>query len=79
MSPGRGHRPRDLGGGIELQGNTPAATTAGIALLRQAIELDPDLAQAWRTLGKALSRSGRTAEREHLASEYYRRFGAALP
>ncbi len=68
-----------LGGVIELQGNTPAATTAGIALLRRAIELDPDLAQAWRTLGKALSRSGRTAEREHLASEYYRRFGAALP
>ncbi len=68
-----------LSGVIELQGNGPAATTAGITRLRQAIELDPDLAQAWRALGKALVRSGQTAEREHLATEYYRRFGAALP
>jgi hypothetical protein len=68
-----------LSGVIELQGGSQAATTTGVARLRQAIEIDPDLAQAWRALGKALVRAGHTAERERLAREYYTRFGAALP
>jgi len=68
-----------LRGVLELQGTSQAATAAGIARLRAAIELDPQLAQAWRTLGKALARIGATAELDKLAADYRARFNMTLP
>jgi tetratricopeptide (TPR) repeat protein len=55
----------------------PAA--AGMAHLREAIALDPDLVQAWRKLARALEKTRATAELEQLRRDYRARFGAALP
>lgn len=52
---------------------------AGIASLRAAIAAEPELAQAYRALGKALDRAGDAAAKAQLATEYQARFGAALP
>jgi tetratricopeptide (TPR) repeat protein len=65
-------------GVIELQNDGRAAMAAGIARLREAIELDPDLGHAWRALGKAYVRTNATAERDQLRREYYARFHAAM-
>jgi tetratricopeptide (TPR) repeat protein len=64
-------------GVMELQGNA-AARTAGIAHLRHAIAADPELGQAWRTLGKALARYGTADELAALRADYQTRFGRAL-
>lgn len=64
---------------LELRGSTPAAQQAGIAHLRAAIELDPALGPAWRSLGKALARTRAVDEHEQLRREYEARFHAPLP
>jgi tetratricopeptide (TPR) repeat protein len=54
-------------------------TSAGIAKLKQAIAIDPDLAQAWRTLAKAYERGNDQAALDQLARAYLAKFGQALP
>lgn len=54
-------------------------TKSGIAHLRKAITIDPDLGQAWRALGKALQRVNDTAGYGRLNAEYQARFGQPLP
>jgi tetratricopeptide (TPR) repeat protein len=56
-----------------------SATKAGIAKLRKAIAVDPDLGQAWRTLGKALDREHDKAGLAELAQAYQAKFGSPLP
>lgn len=56
-----------------------AKNAEAIASLRAAIAAEPTLAQAYRTLGKALTRTGDKAGRDALAAEYQTRFGARLP
>jgi tetratricopeptide (TPR) repeat protein len=56
-----------------------ANTKAGIESLQRAIATDPDLAQAWRALGKAYERSGDKAALEQLRRDYLGRFQQALP
>jgi len=64
-----------LAGILELQGG---GTTAGVQRLREAIELDPQLAQAWRALAKALDRAHDTAQLDQLRHDYQARFGKPL-
>jgi len=54
-------------------------TKAGIEKLKRAIEIDPELGQAWRTLSKAYARTKDTAARDQLAKDYQARFGQPLP
>jgi tetratricopeptide (TPR) repeat protein len=54
-------------------------TPAGIEKLKAAIEIDPDLGQAWRTLGKAYARGGNKSALGQLAAAYAAKFGQALP
>jgi tetratricopeptide (TPR) repeat protein len=54
-------------------------TKAGIASLRKAIAADPELAQAWRALAKALERDGDKTALEALRNDYVQRFRQALP
>lgn len=57
-----------------------AGTTAtGIARLKQAIEVDPGLGQAWRTLGKAYARGKDKAAYDQLNAAYLAKFGQGLP
>jgi tetratricopeptide (TPR) repeat protein len=63
---------------MELQSGRPPAMQAGIARLREAIELDPALGQAWRALGQALARTKATAEYEQLRRDYEARFHVPL-
>lgn len=65
-----------LAGIVALRGPD---TKGGIAHLRRAIELDPELAQAWRALGKALERAKDQAELQKVRAEYQTRFGQVLP
>jgi tetratricopeptide (TPR) repeat protein len=65
-------------GVIELQSESRAATQAGIERLRKAIEIDPDLQQAWRTLAKAYERAGMTGELQQLRLDYQARFRTAM-
>jgi tetratricopeptide (TPR) repeat protein len=65
-----------LSGILALRGS---GTAAGIAHLRRAIEVDPDLGQAWRALGKALWRAGDKAALLRLATGYQAKFGQPLP
>jgi len=65
-------------GVIELQSESRAATSAGIERLRKAIEIDPDLRQAWRALAKAYERAGMTAERQRLRLDYQARFHGSM-
>jgi hypothetical protein len=69
---------RYLNGTLELQAGSRAATLAGIARLREVIKLDPDLAQAWRTLARALDRAKLRDELEQLAGQYEQRFHQRL-
>jgi tetratricopeptide (TPR) repeat protein len=56
-----------------------AGTTAtGIDKLKRAIAIDPDLAQAWRTLGKAYARGHDQAAFDQLARDYQAKFGQVL-
>jgi tetratricopeptide (TPR) repeat protein len=63
-------------GVIELADRNPAP---GIATLRQAIAVDPTLAQAWRALGKALRRAKDDKGVADLGAAYQAKFGQALP
>lgn len=54
-------------------------TQSGIAKLKKAIAVDPDLGQAWRTLGKAYDRAKDKAALEALAKAYQDKFGQPLP
>lgn len=54
-------------------------TPAGIDKLRRAITVDPELAQAWRTLGKAYARDNAKAALDQLGRDYQAKFGQALP
>jgi predicted Zn-dependent protease len=56
-----------------------STTSAGIERLKAAIAVDPDLGQAWRTLGKAYARGGNKAALDQLASAYAAKFGQSLP
>ncbi|MEZ4367920.1 MAG: hypothetical protein R2939_16815 [Kofleriaceae bacterium] len=66
-------------GVLRLRGTGAADTRAGIAHLRAAVDADPELAQAWRALAKALARAGDAAALDALRVEYQARFGRALP
>jgi tetratricopeptide (TPR) repeat protein len=52
---------------------------AGIRHLERAIELDPDLHQAYRSLGKAYERVKNTEKLDALDKAYRDRFGQSLP
>jgi predicted Zn-dependent protease len=65
-------------GVIELQSESRAATTTGIERLRKAIEIDPELRQAWRALAKAYERADMTAERQQLRLDYQARFHTSM-
>ena len=54
-------------------------TPAGIAQLKRAIAVDPELAQAWRTLAKAYQRTKDQAALDALAKAYLAKFGQPLP
>ncbi|MCW5805410.1 MAG: hypothetical protein KIT31_23775 [Deltaproteobacteria bacterium] len=54
-------------------------TRAGIDKLKKAIEVDPELGQAWRTLAKAYARSKDKAALEQLGKDYAAKFGQPLP
>ncbi|HEU4727871.1 MAG TPA: tetratricopeptide repeat protein [Kofleriaceae bacterium] len=56
-----------------------ATTSAGIQKLKKAIEVDPDLAQAWRTLAKAYARGHDKAALDELGKAYTAKFGQSLP
>jgi tetratricopeptide (TPR) repeat protein len=55
------------------------STPAGIDKLKHAIVVDPELGQAWRTLGKAYARGNDKAALDQLAKAYQAKFGQALP
>lgn len=66
-----------LSGVLAINGG---ATAKGIAQLKQAITVDPDLGQAWRTLAKAYrERTKDRAALDQLARDYQARFGQPLP
>ena len=54
-------------------------TAAGIDKLKRAIAVDPELGQAWRTLGKAYTRGGDRAAFDALDRAYVAKFGQSLP
>lgn len=54
-------------------------TPAGIDKLKHAIVIDPELGQAWRTLGKAYTRGHDQASFDQLSRAYQAKFGQALP
>lgn len=56
----------------------PGTTPAGIEKLKRAIAVDPDLAQAWRTLGKAYTRGHDKDAFDQLARDYNTKFGQVL-
>jgi tetratricopeptide (TPR) repeat protein len=66
-----------LSGVISLK--SAAGTPQGIDMLKKAIAVDPELGQAWRTLGKAYVRSKDKASYEQLAKDYQAKFGSPLP
>jgi len=54
-------------------------TPTGIEKLKQAITVDPDLGQAWRTLAKAYARGRDKAALDQLSKAYTAKFGQSLP
>jgi predicted Zn-dependent protease len=56
-----------------------SGTKNGIAELKKAIAVDPDLGQAWRTLAKAYERAKDQAALDQLGKDYQAKFGQALP
>ncbi|MCX5747336.1 MAG: hypothetical protein NT062_33125 [Proteobacteria bacterium] len=66
-----------LGGVIDLR--DPSTTAAGIAKLKKAIAVDPELGQAWRTLAKAYGRAKDHAAFDALDAAYQAKFGSPLP
>ncbi len=65
-----------LSGIIALRGPD---SSGGMAHLRKAIAVDPDLGQAWRALGKALARVNDKDGYAKLAADYQAKFGQPLP
>ena len=65
-----------LAGVLELR--EPGTAKAGIEKLKAAIAVDPELAQAWRTLGKAYARAKDPALAQ-LAKDYQAKFNQVLP
>jgi hypothetical protein len=68
---------RYLLGTLELQ-TRRGSPAAGMAHLRDVIARDPELAQAWQKLARALEKARATAELEQLRRDYRARFGTAL-
>jgi tetratricopeptide (TPR) repeat protein len=68
-----------LSGVIELKDTSAAGTKRGIERLKKAIEVDPDLGQAWRTLSKAYQRAKDGPALEQLGKDYATKFGTPLP
>jgi tetratricopeptide (TPR) repeat protein len=68
-----------LSGVIALKPGSAAGTQQGIDQLKKAIASDPELGQAWRTLGKAYARTKDKPALEQLAKDYQAKFGQALP
>jgi predicted Zn-dependent protease len=56
-----------------------SGTKNGIEKLKKAIEVDPELGQAWRTLAKAYARTKDKAALEQLGKDYVAKFGQPLP
>ena len=56
-----------------------SGTPGGIAKLKRAIEVDPELGQAWRALAKAYQRTKDKAALDKLAQDYQAKFGQPLP
>jgi tetratricopeptide (TPR) repeat protein len=54
-------------------------TPDGIAKLKRALEVDPELAQAWRTLGRVYARDGNKAAFDELSKRYQAKYGQPLP
>jgi predicted Zn-dependent protease len=68
-----------LSGIIALKDTSAKATKTGVERLRRAIEVDPELGQAWRTLAKAYARTNDDAALAALREAYAAKFGQALP
>jgi predicted Zn-dependent protease len=68
-----------LSGVIALRDTSPAGTKVGIGHLRRAINADPGLGQAWRTLAKAYARAKDGPALDQLGKDYAARFGQPLP
>ena len=68
-----------LSGVIALRDPSAAGTRTGIEKLRRAIEVDPELGQAWRTLAKAYARAKDQPALEQLGKDYAAKFGQPLP
>ena len=68
-----------LSGVLALRDTSAAGTKAGVEKLKKAIAVDPELAQAWRALGKAYERAADKEALEELGKEYEAKFGQALP
>jgi len=68
-----------LSGVIALKDTSANGTKLGIDRLRKAIEVDPDLGQAWRTLAKAYARAKDQPALDKLAADYAQKFGSPLP
>ncbi len=66
-----------LSGVISLK--TASGNQQGIDFLKKAILADPELGQAWRTLGKAYGRTKDQAASDQLAKDYQAKFGQPLP
>ena len=66
-----------LSGVIALK--TAAGTAQGIEQLKKALDVDPELGQAWRTLGKAYVRTKDKAALEKLSKDYEAKFSQPLP
>jgi predicted Zn-dependent protease len=64
---------------IDFRDPSPASTRTGIDKLRTAILVDPELGQAWRTLGKAYARAKDQPALDQLAKDYAAKFGQSLP
>jgi predicted Zn-dependent protease len=68
-----------LTGVIELKDTSAAGTKRGIETLKKTIEVDPDLAQAWRALAKAYVRAKDQASLDQLSKDYQTKFNMPLP
>ncbi|MBV8763162.1 MAG: hypothetical protein JO257_38115 [Deltaproteobacteria bacterium] len=68
-----------LAGVLALRDTSAAGTKAGVAKLKWAIVVDPDLGQAWRALAKAYIRAKDETALQQLSQEYAAKFGTPLP
>ncbi|NVB82584.1 MAG: hypothetical protein HOV81_29660 [Kofleriaceae bacterium] len=64
---------------IAFKNTSASATKDGIEKLKKAIAVDPELGQAWRTLGKAYQRAKDKAAFEQLSKDYAAKFNTPLP